>query len=66
MAKGQPSDDPRPEPADRLVAGDAERWDETIVAGYDLVNEPVTCSPGIGKLARRLVAAIREVDPPTT
>ena len=57
-----------PEIQNRLVAlwrAIAERYkDETIVAGYDLVNEPVTRSPGDWEqLARRLVAAIREVDP---
>ena len=57
-----------PEIQNRLVAlwrAIAERYkDETIVAGYDLVNEPIARSPeDWEQLARRLVAAIREVDP---
>ena len=50
MAKGQPSGTTRdPRPADRLVAGDCRTYrDETIVAGYDLVNEPSPVPRGLG------------------
>ena len=53
-----------PEIQNRLIAlwrAIAERYkDETIVAGYDLVNEPIARSPEHWEqLARRLVAAIQ-------
>ena len=57
-----------PENQNRLVAlwqAIAERYkDETVIAGFDLVNEPIAYSlDDWEKLARCLVAAIREVDP---
>lgn len=58
----------QPENQNRLVAlwqAIAQRYkDETIIAGYDLVNEPIAYSLKDWEgLAKRLVSAIREVDP---